>query len=128
MGKWLSVRLRTSCSHLNFRFRACFELRVPWHSGNYRVWIHSETRLWHDKKDTTTWSYLLNESLMENFIFVQYEFFTWEEWPSGLKCYIQNWKVFVSNPTRCFAGLSDLTSLRGTLWLSGRIKNKKRSD
>ena len=22
---------------------------VPWHSGNYRVLIHSETRTWHDK-------------------------------------------------------------------------------
>ena len=32
----------SSCSHLNFRFRSCFEQGVPWHSGNYRVWIHSE--------------------------------------------------------------------------------------
>ena len=39
----------SSCSHLNFRFRACFEQGVPWHSGNYKVWIHSETRTWHDK-------------------------------------------------------------------------------
>ena len=39
----------SSCNHLNFRFRACFEQGVPWHSGNYRVWIHSETRTWHDK-------------------------------------------------------------------------------
>ena len=39
----------SSCSRLNFRFRACFEQRVPWHSGNYRVWIHSETRTLHDK-------------------------------------------------------------------------------
>ena len=37
------------CSHLNYRFRACFEQGVPWHSGSYRVWIHSETRTWHDK-------------------------------------------------------------------------------
>ena len=37
------------CSHLNFRFRACFEQEVPWHSGNYKVWIHSETRTWDDK-------------------------------------------------------------------------------
>ena len=22
---------------------------VPWHSDNYRVWIHSKTRTWHDK-------------------------------------------------------------------------------
>ena len=30
------------CSHLSFRFRACFEKGVPWHSDNYTVWIHSE--------------------------------------------------------------------------------------
>ena len=30
----------SSCSHLNFRFWACFEQGVPWHSGNYRVWIY----------------------------------------------------------------------------------------
>ena len=37
------------CSDLNFRFRACFEQGVPGHSGNYRMWIHSEMRTWHDK-------------------------------------------------------------------------------
>ena len=36
------------CSHLNFRFCACFEQGVPWHPGNYRLWIHSETHAWHD--------------------------------------------------------------------------------
>ena len=36
-------------SHLNFRFRTCSEQGVPWHSGSYRVWIHSETCTWHDK-------------------------------------------------------------------------------
>ena len=36
-------------SHLNCRSRACFEQGVPWHSGNYRVWTHSETRTWHYK-------------------------------------------------------------------------------
>ena len=38
-----------SCSHLNLRFCTCSEQGVPWHSGNYRMWIHSETCLWHDK-------------------------------------------------------------------------------
>ena len=33
----------SSCRHLNFKFRACFEQGGPWHSGNYRVWIHSES-------------------------------------------------------------------------------------
>ena len=42
----------SSCSHLKLRFRACLEQGVPWHSGNYRVWIHSETRTWHDKNQS----------------------------------------------------------------------------
>ena len=37
------------CSNLSFRFRACFEQGVPWYLGNYRVWVHFETRTWHDK-------------------------------------------------------------------------------
>ena len=61
LAKWLSVRLWTkwlwarvpSCSHLNFRFCAYFEQGVPWHSGKYRVWVHSETRTWHDKNIQT---------------------------------------------------------------------------
>ena len=46
--------IESSCSHLNFSFPACFEQRVPWHSGNYRVWIHSENRMWHDKNIQST--------------------------------------------------------------------------
>ena len=41
--------LESSCCHLNFRFRACFEQGVHWHSWNCRVCTHSETRTWHDK-------------------------------------------------------------------------------
>ena len=41
--------LDSSCSHLNFTLRACFDQGYPWHSGNYSVWIHSETRTWHEK-------------------------------------------------------------------------------
>ena len=39
----------SSCGHLNFRFGAWFEEGVPWHSGNYWVLIHSETRTSHNK-------------------------------------------------------------------------------
>ena len=39
----------SDCSHFTFRFHACIEQGVPWHSGNCRVWIHSQTRTWHDK-------------------------------------------------------------------------------
>ena len=37
------------CTRLNFRYRTCFEQGVPWHSGNYRVCIHSETRTWRNE-------------------------------------------------------------------------------
>ena len=48
--EWLSVRvLLQSLKRQPFRYRACFEQGVPWRSGNYRMWIRSETRTWHDK-------------------------------------------------------------------------------
>ena len=37
------------CSHLIFRYGDYFEQWFPWHSGNCRVWIHSQIRTWHDK-------------------------------------------------------------------------------
>ena len=37
------------CRHLNFRYRACCEQGVPWHSGNHRVRIYSETYTLYDK-------------------------------------------------------------------------------
>ena len=52
LAKCLSVRLRNKWFwvwDLNFRFRACFEQGVLWHSGNYRMWIHSEMHTWHDR-------------------------------------------------------------------------------
>ena len=69
---WVYVYELTGCrcesryDHLNFRYRACFEQGVSWHSGNYRVWIHSETRTWHDKNKQ------LNEivSAMQGFYFL----------------------------------------------------------
>ena len=42
---WVKVQLDSfnlQISHLSWE-------GVPWHSGNYGVWIHSETRTWHDK-------------------------------------------------------------------------------
>ena len=46
------------CSHINFSYRACFEQWVPWLSGNYRVWIHSKTRTWHDQNIQLSKRYL----------------------------------------------------------------------
>ena len=56
--KWLQLDLNpelsgsgfeSSCSHFTLRFHACFQQGVPWHSGNYRVWIRYEMHMWHDK-------------------------------------------------------------------------------
>ena len=44
-----SCRFESSCIHLNFRFRGCLKQGIPWHSGNCRVWIRSETGTWRDK-------------------------------------------------------------------------------
>ena len=63
-----------SCSHLKFKFHACFKQGVPWHSGNYRVWILSETGTWHNKNiqlyksdmKTTENSYKNNRSMQRN--------------------------------------------------------------
>ena len=66
--KWVCVcelsgcGFESSCSHLNFRFRTCFEQGVPWHSGNYRVWFHSETCTWHDKNIQSEWFYVSKET------------------------------------------------------------------
>ena len=43
---WALVRLRTKWFWIRVQLQS---LKLPWHSGNYRVWIHSETRTWHDK-------------------------------------------------------------------------------
>ena len=50
LAKWLTCVVSTYLYsiHVNSRYRACFEEGVPWHSGNYRVYIHSEMRTWHD--------------------------------------------------------------------------------
>ena len=57
--QYLSVRcsgFESSCSDFTFRFRACFEQGVPWHSGNYRVWIHSENAYVTWQEHTVLWN------------------------------------------------------------------------
>ena len=55
----------SSCSHLNFRCCACFKQGVPWHSDNFRVWIHSDMHMWHDKniQSNATYWYVLKTQL-----------------------------------------------------------------
>ena len=66
LNGWVSVyelsvcEFKSSCSHLNFRFHSCFKQGASWHSGNYRVWIHSETCMWHDKNIQSGYRLLVN--------------------------------------------------------------------
>ena len=39
---------KSRCCDLNFRCGACFNKEFLDIKANYRVWIHSETRTWHD--------------------------------------------------------------------------------
>ena len=58
---------KSRCNHLNFRFRAWFEQGVSWHSGNYRVWIHPETRTWHDKNIQSSFLHKIKMSKQQRF-------------------------------------------------------------
>ena len=70
------------CSPLNFRYCPCFEQGVPWHSAKHRVWIHCETRTWHDKniqlKDWIGFSefWLVLTSIVLLPISIRFSFFT----------------------------------------------------
>ena len=53
--KWLLVRIQLL--PLKLRNHAWLEQEAPWHSANYRVWIHSEMRTWYDNniQSEETW-------------------------------------------------------------------------
>ena len=50
-SKRVDIWSLSDCSgtRVDIRYCAYFRQEVPWHSGNYRGWIHSETRMWHDE-------------------------------------------------------------------------------
>ena len=78
------------CSHLNFRYYACFKRGVPWDSGNYRVWIQCETCTWRDKNI---------KSQSKSFIwltFFLWIFFTFENCPYNFT----NFYIFGKTNTR----------------------------
>ena len=56
LNGWVFIYKLSSCGfesrcidYYKFRYCACFEQGVPWHSGNYRVWTHSKRHTWHDR-------------------------------------------------------------------------------
>ena len=90
-------------SHLNFRFRGCFQQGVPWHSGNCAVWIHSEMRAWHDNNIQSLASLLRK---------------TWEAiiWSILL---IKSWCVYLclTLSFRCFKMFSSSVTNRRNNWV-----------
>ena len=65
----------SNCSHLNFKYCVCFQQRFPWHSGNYRVWIYSETCTWHDKNIQFEFSVLESVTVFYKVKFVDIQSF-----------------------------------------------------
>ena len=63
-----------SCSHLNFRFFTCLKQGVSRHSGNYRVWIHSETITWNNK----------NMIMHRIYKYSRHSSVSWPVWLNGL--------------------------------------------
>ena len=66
----------SSCSHLNFIYRACFEQGVPWHSGNHRVWILPEMRTWYNKN-------IHSNAMHSTDQYSQLSSITWLAWLNG---------------------------------------------
>ena len=85
---------KCSWSHLNFTWRACFAKGVPWHSGNYSMRIHSETRTWHDKNIQSIRPYKKELRTQLSHLV------------SLAKC------LSVSSPTKCFWVQVELQSLK----------------
>ena len=62
--KWFWVRVQLQS--LKLQISRLLRARISWHSGNYRVWIHSETRTWHDRNIQS--SSMLFESIWDSFL------------------------------------------------------------
>ena len=92
----------SSCSHLDFRFCACFEEGVPWHSGNYRVCIHFETRTWHDKN--------IQSILGSSFSNGNYLKFPIQFWRERLQ-HLQKQFFLKSRPTHCHINSTSVITL-----------------
>ena len=55
------------CIHLIFRFHACFWQGGPWHSGNYRVYIHFERLLDMIRTYTVIYVYVSTDNIAQSF-------------------------------------------------------------
>ena len=61
-------------SWLNFRYRACVEQGVLWHSGKYTMCIYSEMRTWHITRYNQM--HLIDK-------YSQHSSIIWPVWPNG---------------------------------------------
>ena len=102
---------KSSCSHLNFRFCTYFDQGVPWHSGNYRAWIHFETRTWHDK-NVQSRVYLIGETKGKELMSKIYK-----KVCTALN-YIEHFLILTSRITGCVS-ISSFASLFGiSIWIT----------
>ena len=86
------------CIHLKFGFRSCLDQWVSWHSANYRVWIHSETRTWQYKniQSNALYRYVITtESHPLASLTKWLSFRLWTKW-SWFRVQLQSLKVQIS--------------------------------
>ena len=112
----------SSCSHLDFGFSACFEQEVPWHSGSYRVWIHSETRTWLDKNIQS-----VNEYFISDYCYYKKLHFTFTitiKWIYIFRCgqrFVRKMKTSTSNNAFVVTSMQLYGSLMTSVWCSIEI-------
>ena len=80
---WMSRKADAKSEVLDiWSFSFCFEQGVPWHSSNYRVGIHSETRTWHDNKTAKSTVQISTHNTAQSFeqFGLMVECFLWTTW------------------------------------------------
>ena len=105
----------SSCNHLNFKFHACFEQVVPWHSGNCRVWIHSETRTWHDKSIQSIWDSNMRISFWKKSIFYYFISSQYEIQRSPCSSLVSQVESLTNCPMACLESMMKISIIK-LLW------------
>ena len=86
LNSWVFVfkvsggRFEFRCSHLSFRYRACFKQGIPWYSANCRVQIYF--KLARSIKKT--------RSMYRRDKFSQYSSIIWSDWWNG---WVFTWEI-----------------------------------
>ena len=81
-----SCWFESRCYHLKFSYGTSIEQEIAWYSGNYRVKIHSEMRLWHDSNIQSVKQTLFKVPIKDNHIVLVSLFPTLNNVRGHVKC------------------------------------------